>query len=79
MMTITNWIAGFTFTLIFGSSSIAHTAMINLDSRDLTCLNGQWSALIDPTGIGDWRQVWLEKNLKRRLIFMSIHFRGHLN
>jgi beta-glucuronidase len=24
-----------------------------------TSLNGEWKALIDPAGVGDWRQVWL--------------------
>lgn len=76
MMKITNWIAGFTFTLIFGTSSIAQTAMVNVDSRDLTSLNGQWSALIDPTGIGDWRQVWLEKKPEKKTDFYEYSFQG---
>lgn len=75
-MKITNWIAGFTFTLIFGTSSIAQTAMINVDSRDMTSLNGQWSALIDPTGIGDWRQVWLEKKPEKKTDFYEYSFQG---
>ena len=76
MMKITNWIAGFAFTLIFGSSSIAQTAMVNVDSRDLKSLNGQWSVLIDPTGIGDWRQVWLEKKPEKKTDFYEYSFQG---
>ncbi len=74
MMKITHWIAGFTFTLIFGTSSIAQTAMVNVGSRDLKSLNGQWSVLIDPTGIGDWRQVWLEKKPEKKTDFYEYSF-----
>ena len=76
MMKITHWIAGFTFTLIFGTSSIAQTAMVNVGSRDLKSLNGQWSVLIDPTGIGDWRQVWLEKKPEKKTDFYEYSFQG---
>jgi len=36
------------------------TAMINVQSRNLTSLNGDWNVIIDPTGVGEWKQVWQE-------------------
>ena len=76
-MKIKDWIVFFIITSIFVDTSIAQTAMINIESRDLKSLNGNWSVIIDLTGIGEWRQVWLEKNLKRKLTFLCIHFKEH--
>ena len=46
--------------------------MINISGRNTTLLNGQWQAIIDPTGIGDWRQVWKEKKTD----FIEYSFEG---
>jgi beta-glucuronidase len=35
--------------------------MVNVKSRILTSLNGNWQVILDPTGIGDWKQVWQER------------------
>ena len=75
-MKYTNWIIIFTITLISVNSSIAQTAMINVESRNLTSLNGNWNAIIDPTGIGEWRQVWLEKTPEKKTDFFEYSFQG---
>ena len=53
----------------------AQTVMINPQSRNAKNLNGNWSVIIDPTEIGEWRKVWLEKKTEKRLIFSSIHLK----
>jgi len=50
------------------------TAMINFQSRNLTSLNGDWNVIIDPTGIGEWRQVWLEKKPQKKTDFIEYSF-----
>ncbi len=52
------------------------TAMINPYSRDYTSLNGKWNVIIDPTGIGEWRQVWLEKKAEKKTDFFEYSFEG---
>ncbi|MBN1950987.1 MAG: beta galactosidase jelly roll domain-containing protein [Bacteroidales bacterium] len=76
MIKITNWAVIFFTALIFLDSSIAQTAMINVESRNLKSLNGNWNALIDPTGIGEWRQVWLEKTPEKKTDFFEYSFEG---
>lgn len=40
--------------------------MTNVFARRTTSLNGKWQAMIDPTNIGNWRQVWKDpKALKK--------------
>jgi beta-glucuronidase len=53
--------------LHFTDSVNAQTAMVNVQSRTKTSLNGDWQVILDPTGAGDWKQVWQEKKRKRRL------------
>ena len=52
------------------------TAMINVQSRNLTSLNGDWNVIIDPTGIGDWKQVWQEKKPQMKTDFVEYSFEG---
>src|SRR5687768_8114390 len=52
------------------------TAMINFQSRSLVSLNGDWNVIIDPTGIGEWRQVWLEKKPQKKTDFFEYSFEG---
>src|SRR5687768_3597472 len=52
------------------------TAMTNLQSRNLVSLNGKWNVIIDPTGIGEWRQVWLEKKPQKKTDFFEYSFEG---
>ncbi len=50
--------------------------MVNIPSRHLTSLNGEWNVIIDPTGIGEWRQVWLEKKPQKKTDFFEYSFEG---
>lgn len=54
----------------------AQSAMINIDARNTTSLNGIWPVIIDPTGIGEWRQVWLEKKPAKRNDFPGTNASG---
>jgi len=54
----------------------SQSAMINISGRNTTCLNGEWPVIIDPTGIGDWRQVWLEKKPVKKTDFFEYSFEG---
>jgi beta-glucuronidase len=54
----------------------AQTAMINVQARILTELNGNWNVIIDPTGIGNWRQVWLEHQPQKKTDFFEYSFDG---
>ncbi len=55
---------------------LAQSAMTNIESRNTTSLNGDWKVIIDPTGIGDWRQVWLEKKPTSKTDFFEYSFEG---
>jgi beta-glucuronidase len=61
--------------LMVGNLS-AQTAMINVDGRNTTSLNGKWTVLLDPTGIGDWKQVWQEKKPQSKTDFVEYSFDG---
>ncbi len=52
------------------------TSMINPYSRDYISLNGKWNVIIDPTGTGEWRQVWLEKKAEKKTDFFEYSFDG---
>jgi beta-glucuronidase len=54
----------------------AQTAMTNVASRKCVSLNGKWQVIIDPTGAGDWRQVWQEKKPERKTDFIEYSFEG---
>ncbi|OQP60551.1 glycoside hydrolase family 2 [Niastella vici] len=50
--------------------------MINVQSRNVTSLNGDWSVIIDPAGSGQWQQVWLEKQPQKKTDFFEYSFQG---
>ena len=62
--------------ILFCNYLQAQTAMVNVQSRNLTSLNGKWKVIIDPTGIGDWRQVWQEKKPQKKNDFVEYSFEG---
>lgn len=41
--------------LLWGNYLQAQTAMVNVQSRSLTSLNGDWQVILDPLRIGDWK------------------------
>lgn len=66
-----------TLLLIHLASELnAQTAMVNVPNRNLTSLNGDWVVIIDPTGIGDWKQVWQEKKPQKKTDFIEYSFDG---
>ena len=50
--------------------------MINVRSRDLISLDGEWKVIPDPTGSGDWKQVWLEHQPQKKTDFFEYSFEG---
>jgi len=65
------------YSSISGFNSIyAQSAMNNVSARHCTNLNGKWQIIIDPTGSGDWRQVWQEKKPEKRTDFIEYSFEG---
>lgn len=56
--------------------SFAQSAMINVNARHKTSLNGEWQVILDPMGIGNWRQVWLEKKPVNKTDFFEYSFDG---
>ncbi len=66
----------YTILIILSQILYAQSAMININARWRTSLNGNWQVIIDPTGIGDWRQVWLEKKPSSETDFVEYSFEG---
>lgn len=54
----------------------AQVEMVDTHSRLLTHLDGQWNVILDPTGIGDWKQVWLEQKPEKKTDFVEHGFEG---
>ncbi|MTK54468.1 MAG: glycoside hydrolase family 2 [Paludibacter sp.] len=50
--------------------------MVNVLNRHKTSLNGDWQVIIDPTGIGEWKQVWQEKKPQKKTDFVEYSFDG---
>ena len=68
-------IVSFIFTVI-SFSLYAQEAMINVDARKTICLNGAWDVILDPAGVGDWRQIWMEKKPEKKSDFIEYGFEG---
>jgi beta-glucuronidase len=58
------------------NSAMAQSAMINVSSRNCTSLNGKWQVIIDPTGVGIWREVWKERKPEKKTDFFEYSFDG---
>jgi len=54
----------------------AQSAMTNILGRNKITLNGKWHVIIDPTGVGDWRQIWQEKKPVGKTDFVEYSFEG---
>ena len=52
----------------------AQTAMINVDARKTISLDGDWRAIVDPGGAGDWRRIWEEKKPVKKTDFVEYAF-----
>ncbi len=66
----------FFFVFTNYTTTNAQSAMTNVSSRNCICLNGKWQAIIDPTGIGNWREVWKEKKPEKKTDFFEYSFEG---
>ena len=66
----------FLFVFLLTGILNAQTAMISAGARTLRNLNGEWNVIIDPTGIGEWRQVWLEHKPQKKTDFFEYSFEG---
>lgn len=73
---IKGWILTLIFLVHFIDNADARLAMINVQSRHLKSLNGEWQVLIDPSGSGDWKQVWQEKKPQKKTDFVEYSFEG---
>lgn len=72
----TEWLPAFLYFFLIAGIVNAQTAMVNIQSRKLTGLNGDWNVIIDPGGIGDWKQVWLEHKPQKKTDFFEYSFEG---
>lgn len=70
------WISAVLFFFLLVDNLNSQTAMINCQSRNLVSLGGDWNVIIDPTGIGEWRQIWLEKKPQKKTDFFEYSFEG---
>jgi beta-glucuronidase len=70
------WLLVFLFIFLFGKTISGQTAMMNVQSRASTGLNGNWKAIIDPAGSGEWLQVWKERQPVRKTDFFEYSFEG---
>ncbi|HLP16208.1 MAG TPA: glycoside hydrolase family 2 TIM barrel-domain containing protein [Bacteroidota bacterium] len=71
-----NFTLAFLTVVLFVGSLSAQTAMVNVDGRNTTSLNGKWTVLLDPTGDGDWKQVWQERKPHAKTEFVEYSFDG---
>lgn len=62
--------------LLWGNYLIAQTAMVNVQCRNLSSLNGDWQVILDPLRAGDWKQVWMEKKPQQKTDFVEYSFDG---
>ncbi|MEO8535445.1 MAG: glycoside hydrolase family 2 TIM barrel-domain containing protein [Flavobacterium sp.] len=62
--------------LFFCNLLQAQTAMINVQSRHLTSLNGKWNVLPDPGNIGGWKKFWIEPKPQKKTDFFEYSFNG---
>ncbi len=70
------WMIAFFWGILFMGSVNAQTAMVNVDGRNTSSLNGKWTVIIDPGGGGDWRKVWEEKKPQKKNDFVEYSFDG---
>jgi len=58
----------------FTRFTYAQLAMTNIDGRNKQNLDGAWKVIIDPTDVGEWRQVWTEKKPQKKTDFVEYSF-----
>ncbi|UUF12479.1 MULTISPECIES: glycoside hydrolase family 2 protein [Flavobacterium] len=65
-----------TLIILFCNCLQAQTAMVNVQSRHLTSLNGKWNVLLDPGNIGGWKKFWIEPKPQKKTDFFEYSFNG---
>ncbi|MGD9928391.1 MAG: glycoside hydrolase family 2 protein [Mangrovibacterium sp.] len=73
---VKKWIPAFLSVIVFAGNLFGQTAMINVQSRNTTSLNGKWTVILDPTGSGEGKQVWEEKQPQKKTDFVEYSFEG---
>ncbi|WP_206081912.1 glycoside hydrolase family 2 protein [Maribellus sediminis] len=73
---VKEWMLVFLIFIFFAGSANAQTAMINVQARKTTSLNGKWTVIIDPIGVGEGKQVWQEKKPQKKTDFVEYSFEG---
>lgn len=58
------------------NSILGQSAMSNVSARQCTNLNGKWKVIIDPTDVGNWREVWKERKPEKKADFFEYSFEG---
>jgi len=64
------------FHFLLLNNLCAQSAMISVDARKTISLDGEWQAIIDPAGAGDWRKIWEEKKPVKKTDFIEYAFTG---
>ena len=75
MNSIRNCIAALCIVFLSGIALQGQPAA-DKQARVATSLNGTWNVIVDPTDIGEWRQVWLEQTPKSKTDFFEYSFDG---
>jgi beta-glucuronidase len=70
------WIIKALSIIFLVNQAKAQTAMVNVQSRNLTSLNGKWKVMIDPGNIGGWKKFWIEPKLEKKTDFFEYSFNG---
>lgn len=64
------------FLLLNISDTSAQSAMTNIRGRHCISLNGKWNVIADPTGSGNYREVWKERKPQKKTDFVEYAFEG---
>ena len=64
------------YTLANADSVAGQSAMINVDARKTISLDGEWKAIPDPAGAGDWKKIWEDRKPLQKTDFVEYSFDG---
>ena len=63
-------------SVLLSKHTFAQSAMANVSARHLIGLNGRWNVIPDPTGSGNYREVWKERKPQKKTDFVEYSFEG---
>jgi heme exporter protein B len=61
---------------ILSEKAFSQSAMANVSARHFISLNGKWNVIPDPTGSGNYREVWKERKPQKKTDFVEYSFDG---